>query len=62
MIIEESNILKNKLKEIISDKNFEAKFEEIDVNDNKPFTISDEDYKIKEGIQMLINLEKVVQQ
>ncbi len=49
MIIEESNILKDKLKNIINDKDFQTKFDEIEVNNNIPFTFKQEDYEVKEG-------------
>ena len=49
MIIEDNTLLKKKLKNIIEDKNFETKFDEIIVNNNIPFTFSEEDYETKEG-------------
>lgn len=49
MIIEDSKILKNKLKNIINDKDFETKFDAIEINNNIPFTITQEDYTVKEG-------------
>ena len=49
MIIEDSKMLKNKLKNIINDKDFEKKFDEIIVNDNIPFTFDKQDYEVKEG-------------
>ena len=49
MIIEESAILKEKLKDILENKNFKTKLEEKDVNNGIPFTFTKEDYNTKEG-------------
>lgn len=49
MIIEESEILKQELKDVIENGKFENKFDAIEVNDDKPFTFNKEDYNVKEG-------------
>ena len=49
MIIEESKILQRKLKNILEKGNFENEFNEIDINNDKPFTFMDDDYNVKEG-------------
>ena len=49
MIVEQSEKLKKVLKDIIEDKNFENEFSALIINNDKPFTISKEDYLVKEG-------------
>ena len=49
MIVEQSEKLKNVLKDIIENKNFENEFSALNINNDKPFTISKEDYLVKEG-------------
>lgn len=48
----------DKLKNIINDKNFETHFEEIEVNNNIPFTLNKKDYKVKEGKPQYTNAYK----
>lgn len=49
MIIEQSEKLKKVLKDIIENKNFENEFQALIINNDKTFTISKEDYLVKEG-------------
>lgn len=49
MIIEESKLLKKKLKNILEKENFGDNFNAIDVNGDKPFTFTKQDFSVKEG-------------
>ncbi len=48
IVIQKSQLLKTKLKEIIEEKNFEDKFDAININGGNPITFSEED-NVKEG-------------
>lgn len=65
MIIEESKLLKKKLKNILEKESFADNFNVIDVNNDKPFTFTKKIMVLKKGNQftrIVINLEKVVLQ
>ena len=49
MIVEKSKELKKVLKDILENKNFENKFNVLEINNDKPFTLCKDDYLIKEG-------------
>ena len=55
MVIEESKILKQKLKEVLEIKKFENEFKAIVVNNDKPFTFTKQDYEVKEGNPLYTN-------